>query len=381
MRDNNRTTENKTMPETTVASTVLAETKVKSIENSVPKNRIRSELAGQICDAVKLGNSKDPNRLTMLCGASLPASHWHFEGLVKSRLEMETYANVKFDGAEMNPEICLESIRNMPENASIACCSFNDLLTKPIYRNKSGVGLLCEEGAKVSAEMRRYDFIWADYCCPANLELIQDTANHIANCISETGGFYYATFSLNTRTQGSRREVAKQLNKISKSKMPKNKSDMEILHDAVENAIMFFLKQNRVSTKVDKVYDVIYGGGETGQTKMMTIGFACFLPKGITKPIIENRSDAISELKRKRYQTALRFKTKGFDIIRVKEVVVKTGKPTGRRGRPATSLSHKVRSRLDQGWDTERIAKYYKVTNGQVGSIKAWHNNPESFRK
>ena len=362
--------------------TPTADTKTKSIENSVPKNRIRSELAGQFCEIVKKGNSTNPKYNTTLRIANLPAENWYFEGLLKSRLEMETYATPMFDGAEMNPEICRKSILNMPENSTIACCTLDDLLTKPIYRDKSGVGRVCEEGAHPKAEIRRYGLIWADYCCPSNLNLIQDVANYIKNSISSTGGVQVVTFNLNTRTQGTRREVAKQLNFVSQSKMSKGKSDMEALHDAIENAIMYYLKKLNISDKVEKIYDVIYGGGDSGQTKMMTIAYACYLPKNIVKPIIENRSDAIAELRRKRYQTALRFKTKGFDIIRVKDVklIKKSGKQ-GKRGRPVMSLRDKVRSKLAKGWNNKDIAKYYKVNNWQVGGISAHYHNPESFQK
>jgi len=134
---------------------------------------------------------------------------------------------------------------------------------------------------------------------------------------------------------------------------------------------------------VKKVYDVIYGGGDNGQTKMMTIGYACYLPKGILNPIIANRSDAIAELKRKRYQTMLRYQKKGFGIIKVKEVKsvksVKKGK-TNSVGRPAMSNSQKIRRRLEQGWNNKDIAKYYNISIKSVGGVSAHFNNPKSFK-
>jgi len=380
----NKATETET--ETTMATE--NKSKIKSIENSVPKNRIRSEIAGQVSKAVRVGNSSNPKHPTTLHCASLPAHRWHGEGLIQSRLKVETHANVFFDGAEMDKDICFESIRNMPENATIACCTFDELLTKPIYRNKSGIGSICEENAHEFAEIRQYDFAFADYCCNPTFQLLEDTASHIAHALKSTGGLYYGTWSLNTRQAGTRIQVSKKLCKKAGIKVPKGKTDLEILHNSVEAVIRHLLKKYKVNNKVEKIYDVIYGGGNKGNTKMMTIGYACYLPKGILNPIVENRSDAIVDLKRKRYQTMLRCQAKGFKIIKVKDIKVKKIKKYKKLkskrsvGRPIMKMSTKVRNRLDAGWSDEHILKYYKeLTKGSLGAIKAHYNHPESFNK
>jgi len=378
------------MNDSTSALAKENKSKIKSIENSASKNRIRSEIAGQVSEAVKIGNSSNPQHPTTLHCASLPAHKWHGEGLIQSRLKVETYSNVFFDGAEMDKDICYESVRNMPENATIACCTFDDLLTKPIYRNKSGIASICKENAHEFAETRQYDFAFADYCCNPNIQLLEDTASHIAHALKPTGGLYYSTFSLNTRIAGTRIEVAEKLCKKVGIKVPKGKTDLEILHNAVEAVINQLLKKYRVNTKVEKVYDVIYGGGNSGTTKMMTIGYACYLPKGMLNPIVENRSDAIADLKKKRYATMLRCQKKGFRVIKVKDIKVKKIKIKKSRklksknpvGRPKMKMSTKVRNRLDAGWNDEQILKYFTgLSKGSLGAIKAHYNHPESFKK
>ncbi|MGI9569276.1 MAG: hypothetical protein ACR2PH_05955, partial [Desulfobulbia bacterium] len=264
--------------------------------------------------------------------------------------------------------VALKALMNLPENANILKGDFSDLFNKNLIRKKNSL-LFAKGEAKTP---NKYNFVWADYCCPVRRILVDNLIDVINNNVDK--GIVYVTFCGSTREKGGRKNLLNDLG------VKSNKVDSKDMPDVLAKHISKMVV-NSSKKRVHNVYSVVYGGGRTGQTTMITLGFSVNLSKDAITVISENRQGRDGN----RYATYYKMKkTKGWGE--------KEGKKRGRKRKKKTSaelvkaqkekvaLRKKVEVRMKRDWTSAKIAQDlnkvygYDLTASQVSSIKAWLN-------
>ena len=82
-------------------------------------------------------------------------------------------------------------LKNRSPNTNIAYMTIEDLLSKPVKYTKRGIGKISQEGSKIP----EYNWLWADYCCHPNKEIIDNLVEKIS-LKNNLDGLYYLTFTL-----------------------------------------------------------------------------------------------------------------------------------------------------------------------------------------
>jgi len=341
------------------AATKATEQKIKSIELTVEKNNIRNDIAS-IVNQYFLYRERIKKPITSWHSLGLPAHNWFFENLLKSSVDNAFYLKKKpelyFDGVDMEKDVATISLRNMPRNSTITCCSFADFLRNKNVVNKIGVSEIVKDQPRDNPV--QYDFAWPDYCCPPTIELIKDFAKMIQNNIEM--GQAALTFCLKIREAGGNQGKLESLKKYCSSPN---------LRTAVRVTVNLMLRKYAPGKKCECVYDVVYGGGRIGNTTMITLLYNINIPKNVIKPISEDRVEKKNEIASSRYQASKRMeRIRGWKI---------------RSSKPKAELSPaqlRIRSAVDR-WESKwnkldddkkgRVAEKYKVTMRSFASMVA----------
>lgn len=339
--------------------------KIKSIEMSAAKNRIRIEIANQVtCFASKLTIPEQFKGLT------LPAESWFFENILKDMFEKQIGTNkLTIDGVEQDYKVALKSLVNMPEGFHLAKCSFDEFIKFKSKPSKSGVNYMTKEPSKEGPD---YDFVWADYCSNAHHNDIDQLVN-IAQNHMPFGGLLYATFCVKSRAKGNNYiEYAKRFRSKKYRVNTKNNDSTE-----VTKAVTEFINQelNKIPEKTAKmIYNVLYHGGHSCRTPMVTVGFliGSIYAQEETftiTPIVDVRRD--SKLKLRRWQTAFKLKGKKAWMARV----TKGKLPSKNEDSPQLKAALYRYEKKWKGLTSEKknkIANKYGLSHRQFASKIAW---------
>ena len=361
--------------------------KTESIENSVAKCNIRSNISRQIEDYLSK-REKQKSPLGILRVASLAAETWLFENSLKNNLEhsliLKNAPEMRFISAERKKQVANQSYINMPlKNATVVHGVFSDIFTRPFKTSLAGYSYFTTRAGDETI-YRTYDLVWADYCCYASTELLNDFVHVAQNNIDK--GFIYLTFCI-SKKRGKDRSVVKDLKRYSKRKTD------DIIFLTV-NAITHFAKKIK-GKKLNKVFEVIYGGGSTLGTTMVTVGYSVGLPENIIKPLFFDDSEWMSADVRKKRQCIVSSRLNkhgGWNCKKVgrpkKGYTSKVSKKTlikrleAERNRLIwESLRLRISLGYDKGQTTNEIYNKLKkelteqgLTKCSVSSVKSWRS-------
>ena len=338
-----------------------------SIEQTVEKEKVRTDICSQTIQWLAHQESIK-QAVKHIQSATLPAENAYFENLLTHIMHnfshLKTNPEITFNCAERIRGKAVEIIKSMPDNGYILNGDFSDLLDKKLTKSPR---LLHKEN---KTAINKYNFMWADYCCPVNPTLVRDTVKAINNHIDS--GVIYVTFCGLTRQEGGRSGMLKRIT----GKEVKDPTSEEIA-DSIINAIEWGVPKK----KINLIYKVIYGGGKRGGTTMITLGFSINVAKKAIEPIVEDRKEA----QRKYNNVYYKMKDKKGWAKKIDG----RGRPTKIRKKSAVAIKDqrakiairkKVFVRFNKGWDSKRIVidlkKTYnlELTTGQVGSMIAWMN-------
>ena len=350
-----KNTETKTANNTNNQSVQTQDEKIRSIEQTVNKNEVRTEISEQIVQFFK--HTKAP----YLSSCTLPAADWYFETMLQTRLRMSTpELPIEMHGVEACKKTYIKAVRNMPEHCEIHRNYFHN------YFQESGI---------------TFNFMWADYCGNVNSQTLMHSIKHIENIIQTSKkGMYYVTFCNNVRKKGGPMGCKKDTCSHAKPD--------DDLHDAIVTEFLYQIKKRKLKS-VHMVYDVVYAGGSAKAKGMVTLVFSIGIGKNVIPLIQENRMESRRKLNSKRYQESLkRDYREGVMIgtlskeyreeIRIKQVEknrrerekaiamrMKEKDLKGKKsrvGRIPMTKSQRIRAAIDRGMDNEEIFKYLKYT-------------------
>lgn len=346
--------------------------KVQNIENTVKKSNIRLDIISQATQWLVF-QSKVKKPIEELKGATLSGDKAYFEGACFHHLTTSPFLKhkprVSFDCAEKKSrKIALKAMTSLPINSHMYYGDYNDLFKKEFVR-KDGA-MFAKSGKATNPNI--YNFVWADYCCPASKKLVKEFINTINNNVNT--GVVYLTFCGHTRAEGGRKTLVRQF------------ADVETTEDAnitrKLNAKIIKAIKNEVCKDVKLIYNVIYGGGQHGTTTMMTIGFSVNLPKNVIVPIADYRQG--------KTQDEWRIYRMANSLSARNGWKLKERKKTGRKRKSWRSveriaemkaeikrknkLRKKIRTRLNRGWNSVRIADDLKIPTRVVGAMRSWIN-------
>ena len=355
--------------------------KIRNIENTVKKNNIRLDIIGQTTEWIS--NQEKKNKpITHLHGASLPADKAYFENGFYHAINNSPFLHhkpaVSFDCAEKEKSIATKAMKALPPNCNVLKGEFKDLLKKEIVRDSGAIFIKGKKPTKINT----VNFAWADYCCPANMTLVNDFADMIINNMKS--GLAYLTVGGYNRGKGGRKTIIK---RFARYAIDKESTDALRINSGIIDAINAKLKNSKKNIKC--IYNVIYGGGKHGITTMMTIGFSVNLPANMVTLIEDYRQgqDQIdgrvvrmsAYLSGKRAWTQKvrkQRKTKGRKLSPERKAEIKAIEKARR------AIKKKIAVRMKRGWDNKKIAEELNLKVGSVGSMVAWLN-PEGklFKK
>jgi len=359
------------------ATTEQSDNKVNSIEQTVAKSNVRVNITRQ-AEEFLYSLKQKPKTMNI---ATLAAKEWMFEyGLLnylKHSTLLDSHPELKFISAEKDKSIAMASFVNMPDNATVLKGLFSDIFDSPYKKSKAGFSCLTDNPK--DKNKNQYGIVWADYCSFANTELLEDFVRVAENNMKK--GLIYLTFCLSER-RGAHKASLKDLRQYTKA---------DNISDATADAIKVFAKRIK-GKKIEKVFEVIYGGGSTSGTAMVTIGFSVNLPKGSVKPLFFDDSEWKSEERIKRQQV-VSARLRHFGGWKLKKVgrplVKKTVNPrrlakrlkTDQEKKAWVKVKRKISIRADRGWtskeiysDLEHILAPMGKTQQAVSSVLAWRS-------
>jgi hypothetical protein len=286
---------------------------IKSIEQTPEKNCVRNDIVFQNLQHLRYRESKnDP--VTVISAVTLPAERWHLERLWLNTLDnavrsgiIKNHPSVHIQGVEKGKDNFIESSIHVPPNCNITHGMLNEFLDNEVRYSRSGLG-------QIDLSTLRYNpvtmsFYWADYCMPADIEVIKDFAKRICSNMPE--GIAYLTMSL--RLRGKTKKFLKDFKKFGVINYAQS----------VENAVNYHINQNMKGIKgkkINLIYKVVYGGGEKEGTTMLTIGYSINIPKEAITVIRENRIEGKRDLKKRRKAIAWHLKHKKFKVFKPAKV-------------------------------------------------------------
>ena len=313
-----------------------------SIEQTVEKANIRYDIVDQekqyLAYKESIGQPVSTVESVTLC-----AEHWYFENLLNNAIKHSSLKNipeVKLHGVEGKKSVAELALKNRPANADITCCMLDEYYKFETLVSKTGTGFIQE------VERERpllLNFIWNDYCCPVNLELMKAFVDNVSDTMKE--GLAYVTFNLKLRQKGGQKKALKDLEDFSKAKK---------LAKAVRIAFNRFFNRYARELDIRCVYDVVYGGGAIGNTTMITLGFAVNLPEKAIKPIQEDRMEIKNEIRLSNYQAYKKMES------RKKWTCGRIGKPKKQKTPEEIRVDMAV-YRWESEWDNISKEKKIKV--------------------
>jgi ribosomal protein S9 len=337
-----------------LASEIIQENKVNSIEHTIQKCRVRSEIAHQQAEVVSYyANTTTP--ITHVHGATLCAENGYFENQMV-HLPALKGTKVTFNCAEMTRSIALEAIKNLPEGSRILHGMFSELFTEDFKENNYTLHKRYKEAN------HQYNFIWADYCSTLTRMGIKEFSGFINNHLDK-GGIAYATFCIKCRKEGGYNHLLKE----AFGRTNKKSIQPDVLAEATAKEI---LKQTKKS-KTHLIYKVVYGGGTYGNTTMITIGVAKGIAKSAVTPIEGNRLGEGSSRnttfynmsERKVWNPRPKDPNKKAYNSKITPAIRKEIEKLYKQGIPSVEIAEKVNAKLKTD-----------LTTRNVGSATAWMN-------
>lgn len=368
---------------TTTTTTTNHDNKVKSIEQTVAKSNVRTNIHRQIEEY--LYSLETP--LESINLATLAAKEWLFEyGLLNClnhSLILPQAPEVNFVSAEKDKATAMASFVNMPQNATVLKGQFSDIFNSPWKTSKAGFSYLTDdEKDRTEKASKQYHVVWADYCCYATTELLKDFKYVVENNISQ--GMVYLTFCLSKR-RGADKKSLKDLKKYSNSTS---------IEDVTADAIKTFAKSIK-GKRVKKIFEVVYGGGSTSGTSMVTVGYGVNLPKDSVTPIMFDDSEWKSSEDRARRHQVVHTRLKNFGGWTVKssgrkkstykskanpELIAKRLKNKENQ-KKWEKVKKKILVRANRGWESDKIYADLEdilapmgKTKQSVSSVLAWRS-------
>lgn len=359
-------------------SKAVENNKIDSIEQTVAKNNIRNNIARQFEQYIST-LKKVPQIMNV---ASLAAKEWMFEyGLLNTLRHSFILKNIPelhFISAEKEKKIATKSFENMPINATVLHGMFSDIFQSPYKTAKVGWSYLTEAIKDYQSPIQ-YSLIWADYCSYANVRLLEDFVNAVEHNITE--GLIYITFCLSEK-HGAHKKSLKALKKYSKS-------NGEDICKVTSDAIKYFAKQIK-GKKVEKVFEVIYGGGSTLGTSMVTVGFSVNLYAKNIKPLFFDDTEWKPEDKLKRQMVVYNHLSKhgGWKEKRIgrprktyqpNPKTIARRKENQERKNAWDKLRKKIIIRVNRGWEDSKIYNDLREQLDKINkkfksvvSVRAW---------
>jgi len=294
----------------------LTKEKVVSIEQTVAKNNVRNSIGKQVKEYAYA------YRMAIMEVATLAAENWIFEYGLLNNLKhsniLQKPPKLHFISAEKEKKTALASYINMPDNATVLKGLFSDIFKSPFRKSKAGFSYMTDNPKDI--QKTNYNLVWADYCSYATTQLLNDFIYVVENHMNQ--GIIYLTFCLSEK-RGAHKKSLKDLSKYSKSKD---------IAEATADAIKVFAKKIK-GKKIRKVFEVIYGGGKTSGTSMVTIGFS-----------VNIKANAITELyfDDSEWKSKDRLKRQSVVHNRLKKVGGWNVKKSGRRKSTKTRVKKTV---------------------------------------
>ena len=256
--------------------------KTKSIETSPEKASIRNDIVSQnLQNLVRM--EKLGKHISTINGLTLPAKKWFFEhnfiNHIGNAFFLANKPQVHFYGVEKEAKFIDQTFKNMPQSCHIVKGMLHEFIDNEVQFKTNGVGQILDTPRRVPII---FDFYWADYCLTPNMKNIEQFVQVLNNNIKH--GLAYITFSLNLR--GRKEGFQNEFSCYDKNKLI-----------AVVNAINRCISKNVKGKKVNLTYKVLYAGGESERTPMITIGFSVGIPANAIRVIDEDRMTKKRELK------------------------------------------------------------------------------------
>ena len=338
--------------------------KITDIETSVQKANIRQDLTGIVLKLMETAHNDTARCLT------LPAKDWFFEhGIInaaKNSPFLQRRLAFEIDGVEQNKNVGCYAIIDKPAEARLTIGStLRDFLRYEPAFGAHKVGVIPD--TTLRKYNPSYDFIWADLCGPATIELINDFADMlIHNIIHGVGAI---TFCLKARPFTNARYL----------KRFREYSDSKDVNTAITETIDRIVRA-RVGKppRVRRIYNVSYPGGKLGRVGMLTVAYSVNVSQAeLPINITDNRRDEMHSHERKaRYQLANNY---------INRALNSTGTALGRRKRKSDKLASKQAIREHAahsafGWN--RLSREVKLECAklagcslrQMAAAVAWHH-------
>jgi len=298
----------------------------RNIEENALKQEVREDILEQIGHLVPNG------RYSKLDVFTLPGEQCILENMIADQYA-ESKVILNINCAENDPKKIVAVRSNLPKQASVDLGDVDDVICKSIRTGKG----------------REYDIIWIDYCCAANPILISRIAKYFQLCLKPIGLIYVTFYIRGDRHKdvGGKSGLARLAQSGTILPTPNCKLPRAMNNKELKCVILREIQKsfNASNIKLNKIYDVIYGGGSRQAIPMVTLGFS----KGIRKqdanyfrPICQDRIARERSVKRKR--TLKKRAKKKITIL------------------------------FEQGATTEEIKKICKLTGPQVAAYRAHYN-------
>lgn len=337
--------------------------KINSIEQTPEKAKVRTDINTLVLQLLLYRESNN-NPLKIVDVLSLAAEEWYFEHGLSNAIKNNPFLNKKpeftFSSVEMKLRTAAKSLLNMPVNATlVGDCTLDKYLKYETLYRKNGHG-------EINLSMPRtspinFDLIWADYCISANVAMLEGYVLMMKNNVKFLEeGLVGITINLHARPQNDK-AYAKRFKQYSNKKTP---------YEAIKDTIAKMLKIHKVNN-VNLIYDVVYAGGESKHSTMLTLFYSVNVPKKVIKPIVENRRDFDRDLKMSRYQLASRIiRTRKWNVPRQgqKSTTSTTAYAKKKIASPEQKRLDNAVSKYEKIWDMlskekkEKLATKYGVS-------------------
>jgi hypothetical protein len=253
----------------------------REFEHNPNKQLVRVDILSQIMKFVA------KSKMRLLHTFSLPGEMCLFEQMLAERCR-EEHVRLSMICAEKKKSIFNKARINLPGEGRVE--------NKDMHGKKDTHGVVREpifDGVN-----RKFNVIWADFCQALNAEELEEFTDDMKYVLSSPG-IYYFTSWIHGRGRGKSGCVNLIHGKRSKrSAAVEPGVTNQTVRSEIEKAFVSKLREKGV--RVRKIYDVVYPGGGTEHTPMVTMGFMKGVRKGdprTPRPIVEDRMAEISKIR------------------------------------------------------------------------------------
>jgi len=247
----------------------------REFERNPNKQAVRDDIISQV---MKFATKAQAKSLRVF---SLPGELCLFEQHLAERCRASGI-NLTMVCAEEKRTIFNQTRLNLPGEGSVEHAPMEKTIYRTIF----------------NGENKKFNIIWADFCGALTDKDIDDSADHVKHVLSSPG-IYYLTAWIFGRGVGKKGVLNLIRGRGSRSaESSEQPVTNQMVRDALEKS--FVSKLRKKGVRVRKVYEVIYPGGGTEHTTMVTVGYmkgALVSDPGIPKLIAEDRQTDIKKVK------------------------------------------------------------------------------------